>query len=128
MKFGEGAYAWRVHRGYTQEELAARCDLSNETISRYEIRPGDKSDPGEPSPKTRSKWAKGLGITPEQFYTLPREVPEQVKNLDELIDEIRSGFGSGRYTKNEIERELLEFMLEIKNAERNTDSKGSRTP
>jgi transcriptional regulator with XRE-family HTH domain len=119
VKFGEGLYAWRLYRGFTQEELAVKADISNITISRFEIKPGDQRDPGEPSARTRSKLAKGLSITPEQFYTLPTAMPERQKSLEDMLDDLRSAYGSGKYTKDQIEQEILEFLLEIKRGESN---------
>jgi transcriptional regulator with XRE-family HTH domain len=118
VKFGEGLYAWRVYRGFTQEELGAKGDVTNDTISKYEIKPGDRRDPGEPSPRIRSKLAKALGITPEQFFTFPTTLPEQEESIDDVFDKVRSLYGSGKYTKEQIRREALKFLLEIEAQEK----------
>lgn len=112
MNFGKGLLAWRKHRNYSQEELAELADVTVDTISRYE-----SGRSVEPTAKTKRRLAKALGIAPEDFYRPPDSIPERVQSLDDVINEIRSGYGSGIYTKEQIERELLEFMLEIKSIE-----------
>src|SRR5690242_18536146 len=108
MKFGEGLFAWRNYRGFTQEELAVKSDVSSITISRIEIRPGaDSTNVKEPSAKVRSKLARALGITPEQFYTLPRLMPEQEESLEDKFEGILSLYGSGKYTKEQITDQAL---------------------
>lgn len=121
MTFGEGLYAWRVFRGYSQSELAGRAKVVPDTVTRHERKPGSdkkKQAVNPPSSKTINKLADALGIKPEQFYTLPTGLPEQKKTLEDVFDDVRSLYGSGKYTKEQIQREALQFLLEIQAEEK----------
>jgi transcriptional regulator with XRE-family HTH domain len=127
ISFGEGLYAWRVYRGFTQEQLSEEADIVVDTISRHEARPGSgkKKADNPPSPKTIRKLADALKIKPEQFYTLPTALPEQEKTIEDIFDDVWSLYGSGKYTKEELQREALKFLQEIIAEERKDSEQGN---
>lgn len=125
LTFGQGLYVWRSFRGYNQEELAALADVSNDTISRHERPPGDDTPDYGVSAKIKRKLAAALNIKPEDFHTYPTQLPEQEKSLEDIFDEVRSLYGSGKYTKEEIQREAHLFLSEILAEEKKESEQGN---
>lgn len=117
MNFGKGLYLWRNYRGMTQEELAVKADVTNDTISRHERRPDDPEPPSEPSTTTKAKLAKALGIKPEDFYRSPLETTPEL-SIEEALSQLKSVYARGTYSKEELETEVLKFLLEIKRGEK----------
>jgi transcriptional regulator with XRE-family HTH domain len=57
--------AWRIDRGWSQEELARRAGVAHRTI--YELEAGRRP---QPYPSTRKKIADALGIVPSDITEL----------------------------------------------------------
>lgn len=61
MRFGEKLRAARLSAGFTQDELAIKCGMKKQNISRYET--SDR----EPNIRTAKKMADVLGISLEEL-------------------------------------------------------------
>lgn len=57
VTFGEKLKRYRLQAGLTQEELAARCGMQKQSISRYE------KSAREPNIRIASSLAKALGVS-----------------------------------------------------------------
>lgn len=75
----------RKRKGYSQEKLGERCDISNSQLSAYEN--GRK----KPNLATIARIAKGLGVSIDRLYY-----------GDETIDFIRSEPDQGRKIANSV--------------------------
>lgn len=81
MLFGNKLRAARLSAGLTQEELAERCGMKKQNVSRYET--SDR----EPNVRTAKKMADALGVTLEDLITdIEKPAPRFESELDaELI-------------------------------------------
>lgn len=126
MRFGEGVKAWRNYRGWSQEELAAKSDVNNNTISQIE---SEKIPDREASPSTKKKIAKALGITVEEIYHSP--IGPKVEKKDavteqQIIDDIKAFRASGNVSNDDLQRLLMKVARELANEE-NQNLERSRT-
>lgn len=103
----------------SQEQLAALAGTTNDTISRHERQPGDTTPPTQPSTTTKQKLAKALGIRPEDFHRSPTDVQAAPElTIEEALSQLKSVYARGVYSKDELEKEVLKFLLEIKSGEK----------
>ena len=71
MKFNRQALTWvRIHRGWTQAELAKRVGLSRPYINQIE------SGVREPSPPALAELARALGVEISEFFTSEVTCPQ----------------------------------------------------
>ena len=109
MDIGSKIREYRLQRGLTQEELAARCELTKGYISQLE------NDVSSPSIATLIDVLNVLGITPQQFFAEQKE--EQV--VFTKADFFESDHGDGTITwlipnsqKNEMEPIILTLPVD----------------
>ena len=94
MTFGERIKKLRLEQKLTQEELAKRCGVSKQNISRYE------SEGRVPRVTTAKAMATALGVSLEELWTgatAPTVTDDFVKF--DILGEVAAGYGSFAVTE-----------------------------
>lgn len=103
--FGERLKKYRLQAGLTQEELAARCGMQKQSISRYE------KSAREPNIRIASSLAKALNISLETLIN-NFDIQNSAEEPEDDFPEVRM-IARGAKKMNREDREKMLALIKI---------------